>query len=73
MVDQRIETLTQQQAALETTLDELSEIRLQVVKALKERGVAPAMSKSARRSRPRIRAKSANGGGQSTAASGGDD
>ena len=75
MVDQRIDTLEQQQAALETTLQELGEIRLQVTRALKQRGVAPASSPrdSNRGSRPRIRAKSANGGSGTATAPQGDD
>lgn len=74
MVDQRIETLALQRAALETTLDELDEIRLQVTKALEQRGVAPTPSppESKRPSRPKIRAKSANGGSRAAAASRGD-
>ena len=75
MVDQRIGALEQQQVALETTLGELGEIRLQVIKALEQRGVAPAPPPpaSAPRLRPRIRAKSANGGGRTAGALQGDD
>lgn len=74
MVDLRLETLEQHRAALETTLDELGEIRFQVMKALEQRGVAPAPPPaSARRLLPRIRAKSANGGGRSADALQGDD
>ncbi len=75
MVDQRIGTLEQQRSALETTLDELGEIRLQVMKALEQRGVSPAPPPpaSARRLLPRIRAKSANGGARSADALQGDD
>ncbi len=75
MVDQRIDTLEQQRSALETTLDELGEIRLQVTNALAQRGVTPTLPPPAsnRRSRPRIRAKSANGGSRSAAAPQGDD
>lgn len=66
LVDQRIEALEQQRVALETTMDELSEIRLQVSRALEQRGVTPAPAPAAaeRRFRPRIRAKSSNGGGR---------
>lgn len=59
LVDRRIEALEQQQAALETTLGELGDIRLQVMHALKQRGVAPEppLSVAERRLRPKIRAK----------------
>ncbi len=75
LIDRRLETLEQQRSALETTLDELGEIRFQVMKALEQRGVSPAPPPpaSARRLLPRIRAKSANGGGRSADALQGDD
>lgn len=75
MLDRRLEALEQQRAALETTLDELGEIRLQVIQALEQRGVAPVPPppSAARRLRPRIRAKSINGGDRSPGAIQGDD
>ncbi len=62
MVDQRLQALEQQRVALETTLDELGEIRLQVTDALKQRGVAPAPPplEAQRHVLPKIRAKYAN-------------
>jgi DNA-binding transcriptional MerR regulator len=75
MLDRRLESLEQQRAALETTLDELGEIRLQVIRALEERGIRPAPPPPAvaRRLRPRIRPKSKNGGGRLAGALQGDD
>lgn len=75
LIDQRIEALEQQRVALETTLDELGEIRLQVTRALEQRGVTPAPTPPAveRRFRPKIRAKSTNGGNRPADAIQGDD
>lgn len=74
LVDRRLEALEQQRAALETTLEELGEIRLQVMRALEHRGVTPVPPPpaAARRLRPRIRAKFVNGGGPAAAAQGDD-
>ncbi len=62
MVDQRLQALEQQRVALETTLEELGEIRLQVTDALKQRGVTPAPPPlgAERHVLPKIRAKYAN-------------
>ncbi len=62
MVDQRLEALEQQRVALETTLDELGEIRIQVTEALNQRGVTPAPPplQVERHVLPKIRAKYAN-------------
>jgi DNA-binding transcriptional MerR regulator len=75
MLDRRLESLEQQRAALETTLEELSEIRLQVMRALEERGISPALPPAAveRRLRPRIRPKAKNAGGRLADAIQGDD
>lgn len=75
MLDRRLDTLEQQRVALETTLDELGEIRLQVMRALEQRGVRPSPPPEAaeRRLRPRIRAKSTNGRGRDAGAMQGDD
>lgn len=75
MVDHRIEALEQQQIALETTLDELGEIRLQVTQALETRGITPAPPPPAaqRRLRPRIRAKFTHGRGRAAGVAQGDD
>jgi DNA-binding transcriptional MerR regulator len=74
MLYRRLEALEQQRAALETTLTELGEIRLQVMQELESRGVKPLPQRdAARRSRPRIRAKSTNGSGRPEGAAQGDD
>ena len=75
VLDQRLESLEQQRVALETTLDELGEIRLQVMAALEQRGIEPAPPPAAaeRRLRPRIRPKFNNGGGRIAGATQGDD
>ncbi|MDH3411574.1 MAG: MerR family DNA-binding transcriptional regulator [Gammaproteobacteria bacterium] len=74
MVDQRVEALEQQRGALETTLDELGEIRLQVTDALKQRGVtlAPPPPEAERHVLPKIRAKYANDRGTTADGSQGD-
>lgn len=75
LVDQRIESLEQQREALETALMELGDIRLQVMEALRQRGIAPSPppATARRRLRPRIRAKYGNGRGGSAATIQGDD